>query len=107
MAEQVENQLNGAPSGETEETTTCLSCAQDLLESLNILKERLQGMEVLTKSQMSILYTQLDSVTMTTIPTDLKMCLDFLVCDFLLVILESKLACKLIVFQCSFILQVS
>lgn len=106
MAEQVENQLNGAPSGETEETTTCLSCAQDLLESLNVLKERLQGMEVLTKSQMSTLYTQLDGVTcsMTTIPTDLKMCLDFLVCDFLLVILESKLACKLIVFQCSFIL---
>ena len=100
MAEQVENQLNGAPSGETEETTTCLSCAQDLLESLNVLKERLQGMEVLTKSQMSTLYTQLDSVTcsMTTIPTDLKTCLDFLVCDFLLVILESKLACKLTVF---------
>ena len=79
---------------ETQETTICFSNAQDLLGTLNVLKEKLQGVAMVKRSHISLLCTQLDNVacivTTNTLPEELTGCLNVSMCDFLLAVLEGS-----------------
>jgi len=100
MAEQANKQcgdtsLPSKQSGvETQEITICFSNTQDLLGILNVLKEQFQQVTMLKQSQISMLCTQLDNVTCNVpadaLPEELKECLNVLVCDFLLAVLEGS-----------------
>ena len=70
---------------------------QALLDSLHVLKERLQEASLLTSTEFYMLCKHLDNVISTTavntLPEDLRLSLNAGVCDFISATLTGKLLC--------------
>ena len=92
---------NGLKSHSTctndKESESCHSDIRTLLDSLHILKERLQETSLLTCTEFYMLCKHLNNVTSTTavnaLPEDLRLSLNTAVCDFISATLTGKLLC--------------